>query len=131
MDFIMTKITKHFTKEELVCKCGCGAFNLAEGFAEKLEELRNALDKPMIVTSCCRCDNKNIMVGGAKDSYHKVTNDISNGTCAIDIKRKNYDYDSHLISIALELGWSVGIAKTFIHLDRRSDYGQDNVIYTY
>ena len=128
----MTKlIGKYFTKDELKCKCGCGAFELAEGFIDKLIELRTVLDKPMIVNSCCRCDNNNIMSGGAKGSYHRVTNYISKGTCAIDIKRKNYEYDAKLISIALELGWSIGLAKTFIHLDRRSDYGQPSVIYTY
>lgn len=121
----------HFTNDELKCKCGCGSLNLADGFANELENLRIKFGKPMIVTSCCRCDNNNIMAGGAKGSYHRVTNEISHGTCAVDIKRKSYEYDAELISLALKEGWSLGLAKTFIHLDRRSDYGQPNVIYIY
>jgi hypothetical protein len=120
-----------FTNDELKCKCGCGSLKLADGFANKLEDLRIKFGKPMIVNSCCRCDNNNIMAGGAKGSYHRITNEISQGTCAVDIKRQGYEYDAELISLALNEGWSLGLAKTFIHLDRRSDYGQPNVIYIY
>ncbi len=128
---------QYFTDDELKCKCGCGALVVADGFETKLHNLRVSFGLPMIVTSCCRCPEHNKKEGGAMPthsfvgSYHLTNHMVSNGTCAIDIKRQGYDYDAKLISIALATGWSVGIAKTFIHLDRRIDYGQPAVIYFY
>ena len=120
-----------FTKKELQCKCGCNSLILAEGFPEKLRQLRELFSRPMIVNSCCRCPSHNAVVGGADMSYHLTNNSISKGTCAIDILRRGYDYDSSLIQWALSLGWSVGLHRSFIHIDRRIDYGVPAVIYHY
>jgi len=120
-----------FTRTELQCKCGCNSLVLAEGFAENLRQLRELFKQPMIINSCCRCPRNNAVVGGADMSYHLTNNAISKGTCAIDIARRGYDYDSSLIQWALSLGWSVGLHKRFIHIDRRVDYGQPAVIYHY
>lgn len=124
-------MNKYFKKQELECKKCCGEVKLADGFADKLNILREAFNQPMIVNSACRCEKKNKSVGGAANSYHLLNNRFSNGTCAVDIARRNYAYDTALIKTAIELGWSIGVAKTFIHLDRRSDYGQPNVLYIY
>ncbi len=126
----MTK-SKFFSTIEMECKCGKKCLNLAPGFIEKLDELRVSFGYPMIVNSCCRCPTHNENVGGKPSSYHLIVNNIAKGTCAIDIKRKDYNYDAALIGAALDLGWSVGLAKTFIHLDRRGDYGAPRVIFTY
>ena len=126
----MTK-SKFFSTSEMECKCGKKCYNLAPGFIEKLDELREAFGYAMIPTSCCRCPTHNGKEGGKTSSFHLITNSISKGTCAIDIKRKDYNYDAALICTALDLGWSIGLAKTFIHLDRRGDYGAPRVIFTY
>ena len=120
-----------FSKSELQCKCGCNSLVLADNFADRLKYLRVAFHRPMIVNSCCRCPSHNAVVGGADKSYHLTNNAISKGTCGIDIKRRGYQYDSELIQMALNLNWSVGLHKSFIHLDRRVDYGQAPVIYHY
>jgi hypothetical protein len=119
-----------FSDKELKCKC-CGFSRFADGFEDKLRELRMMLSEPMTVTSCCRCEKHNKESGGAKGSYHLVSNSVSDGTCAVDIARRHPEYDARLIQVALSLGWSLGLAKTFIHLDRRVDFGQQRAIYTY
>lgn len=119
-----------FSRKELSCR-HCGKLELAKGFAEKLKELRLDLGVPMIVTSCCRCAAHNLAVNGASGSYHLTSNPIAGGACAVDIKRQGYAYDRELWMAALKKGWSVGISKKFIHLDRRADYGAPAVIFTY
>ena len=112
-----------FTDNELACR-HCGILKLAPGFADKLKELRLELGLPMTLSSCCRCSEHNRREGGNAGSFH-LTENIKwkvPGTCAIDVVRRGAEYDRKLLSTALTLGWSIGIAKTFIHLDRRSDY---------
>lgn len=111
-----------------------GKLVLAPGFAEKLKELRLEFGLPMTLSSCCRCSEHNRQEGGNAGSFH-LTENIKwkvPGTCAIDVVRRGAEYDRKLLSTALTLGWSIGIAKTFIHLDRRSDYtGLKAALFTY
>ncbi len=122
-----------FSDKELACR-HCGKLHLAPGFAEKLKELRLDVGLPMIVNSCCRCPKHNKAVKGSPRSFHLTDNLVYGtlGTCAIDIARRGYEADRQVITAALVNGWSVGIAKTFIHLDRRTDYTNlKAVIFTY
>jgi zinc D-Ala-D-Ala carboxypeptidase len=113
----------HFTKEEVTCKCGCGMLPTAN-FMKKLERLRDVYGKPMTVTSAARCVAHNAKVGGAPSSKHVEG-------IAIDVSVSNQDkWD--LAYLAMQYGFSVGVAKTFLHLDtRKSDerriwqYGKD------
>lgn len=113
----------HFTFDELKCK-GTGIVLLAVGFADKLEELRTQFNKPMIVNSCCRTPEYNKQIGGHPKSMHLTDNPYWNtgGACAIDIHCSSDGYKIRLRQLALDLGWSVGVYDTFLHLDRRSDY---------
>jgi len=112
-----------FTDAELACRC-CGELNLAEGFREKLNELRIAVNHPMTVTSCCRCQPHNSRVGGKPSSFHLTTNKW--GCCAADISCHDWTGAKRwkFIKTAMEHGWSIGInwTKGFIHLDIRDHY---------
>lgn len=110
----------YFTVDELKCK-GSGEFKLAEGFAEKLLDLRIAFDLPMLPISCCRSAEHNKKVGGA-DSSHHILEGI--GTHAIDIHCPDPLYRTALAKLALATGWTVGVKRTMLHLDRRTDYNQ-------
>ena len=109
----------YFSADELRCK-GSGLLKLADGFGEKLLDLRISFGHPMKVNSACRSTEHNAKVRGAKNSFHIC--DTDRGCCAIDIATPTPAYRTKLIKLALEQGWSVGIAKTFVHLDRRTDY---------
>jgi len=123
-----------FTPEELYCK-GSGDGVLAKGFSSHLKNLRLSYGRPMFVTSCCRSAKYNKDIGGHPRSLHVYDDPAhpTGGTCAIDIKRPADGVLLHrLISLATGQGWSVGIADSFIHLDRRKDYTDfENVIYFY
>jgi hypothetical protein len=113
----------YFTGEELACRSS-GGLLLADGFAEKLLTLRTKFGKPMPVTSCCRSSEYNRKISGAPDSFHIYDQPRRGfiGTCAIDISIQNPTDKGDLMSLAWQLGWSIGVHKNFIHLDRRSDY---------
>lgn len=112
-----------FTAQELKCK-GSGSLRLAIGFAEHLIELREAFGQSMRVLSCCRSTNYNKKVGGALKSFHIYDdpNLPAKGTCAIDIATPNIREKERLFHLAKSKGWSIGVYKNFLHLDRRSDY---------
>ena len=116
----------YFTKEELACPC-CGKLALEPPFLKELVKLRKKVGFAFHVNSCCRCIKHNYEVGGHPKSlhmmenpYHKDANESSIDTCAIDISRHNISSQrlAKLLTAALTSGWSVGIANTFIHLDR-------------
>jgi uncharacterized protein YcbK (DUF882 family) len=113
----------YFTEQELACR-GTGKLVLAPGFADKLIHLRKRFNQPMIVTSCCRSKEYNKQIGGNLRSFHVYDQPYhpTGGTCAIDIAITDGSNRGKLIHIAWQLGWSIGINKSFIHLDRRIDY---------
>ncbi len=134
------KFSDHFTIKELACPC-CGVIKLAPGFIEALESLRVLYDHPMTVNSCCRCKSHNDSkeVGGHPRSLHMFDNQVQEcDTNAIDIRRPNAFMLNKFLGIALNkdlnLGFSVGLADTFVHLDKRTEYTKLNlepVFYTY
>lgn len=52
---------KHFSEEEMKCKCGCGGLP-KHSFMVKLDELREGLGFPLIVSSGFRCPFYNLAV---------------------------------------------------------------------
>jgi hypothetical protein len=113
----------YFTKEELACRSS-GGLLLADGFAEKLLQLRTEFSRPMPVTSCCRSREYNHKISSTPNSFHIYDHPRHGfiGTCAINIAIKNPTGKGDLMSLAWHLGWSIGFNKNFLHLDRRSDY---------
>lgn len=106
-----------------------GTIRLAEGFADQLRDLRLQFGKPMRVNSCCRTPAHNDAVGGSRGSYHLTEGNASDGTCAIDIHAYDAKYVHRLLRVALSLGWSAGVYSTFVHLDRRADFGSKPIVF--
>lgn len=111
----------HFTDIELKCRC-CGELKLEHGFRDKLEQLRIVYGKPMVVNCAYRCVVHNKEVGGSKNSYHLKG-------MAIDVHCPDGRDRHKLVGLAIGLGWSVGVYKTFLHLDRRIDEGVEAVVF--
>lgn len=112
-----------FDRSELACKC-CGQVRLMEPFTNQLKRLRELLQRPMVVNSCCRCEAHNKQIQGHPRSLHMFT--IERGTCAIDIHCPDDAYRHRLMKIALDEGMSVGVYKTFCHIDMRTLIGKKN-----
>ena len=68
------RLTRNFTREELVCKCGCGEVheNNVRRLATLLQDLRDKIG-PIEILSGNRCARHNAAVGGSAGSYHLTT----------------------------------------------------------
>lgn len=61
----------HFQKSEFACKCGCGFDSIDYKLVSILESIRSHFgDRPVIITSGCRCAKHNAEVGGVQGSRH-------------------------------------------------------------
>ena len=61
--------TKNFKRSEFACPC-CGENGTKDELIEALQELRDYLGYPIIVTSGYRCKKHNTKVGGVSNSQH-------------------------------------------------------------
>jgi len=111
---------------------------LQEGFLSTLITFRMEYNKPMTITSACRSQEHNDWLRSrgypaSANSFHKIGNTKYNtDTCAVDVACSDGVSRKDLVELALKRGWSVGVAKTFIHIDRRSDYTElPQVLYVY
>lgn len=119
-----------FSRAELACK-GSGLLILAPGFGQALQGLRDALfaetGRRMFLNSACRSHAHNEAEGGHPRSLHvcDFPHWPTGGTCAVDVRAiegEDDDYRDHLVVLAWERGWSVGINPRFIHCDLRTPY---------
>lgn len=102
---------EHFKAHELCCK-HCGAQGVTQELVDKLDELRERMNMPLVLTSAYRCPNHPIEAKKKRPGYH------SKGIAA-DVAVTGGD-QIKLISIAYELGFKgFGIADSFVHIDLR------------
>jgi len=66
----MTKLSKDFEAGEFTCGCGCQKDKVSPVLIDKLQQLRDIIDKPIIITSGYRCLAYNEHIGGAVNSPH-------------------------------------------------------------
>lgn len=114
-----------FSHKELACK-GTGTGIFAPWFGVMLRQLREYVGVAMYLTSCCRsyAYNASPAVNGHPRSLHVYDKPYhpTGGTCAADVRKQGEEYNKTIVEAAWRLGWSIGLANTFIHIDRRSDY---------
>ena len=122
-----------FSKAELQCK-GSDLLLLHDSFAAHLPALR-ARWGPIRVTSACRSREHNKAVGGHPRSLHLTHNDHYQivGTLAADIWWSDWEPMAQLdfARLAHDAGWSVGLNRTFVHVDRRIDIGLRSRVFAY
>jgi uncharacterized protein YcbK (DUF882 family) len=107
----------HFTRAELECKCGCGEIVIVPEFLDRLERLREHLNRPMIVNSGYRCPEYNARVSNTgRDGPHTTGR-------AIDVRAAG-GAALILVRVARMFQFTgVGVfqkgphAKRFLHLD--------------
>ena len=106
------KWTDHFYKDETVCPCGCGKNDMSQEYMDWLETVRVEAGIPFFLNSAFRCPQHNSDTGGVEDSEH------CHGT-AVDVKVNGGLQRFVITKAAMKLGvFGLGVAKTFIHLDR-------------
>lgn len=108
------QLSPHFKRKEFACKCGCGFADVDIRLVEALEKLRTILgNKPILITSGCRCQAHNRKIGGASNSYHVQGK-------AVDIKASSVTVDSlHAAAekISEFANGGIGRYKAHIHVD--------------
>jgi len=123
-----------FPSRELACK-GSKEILLDSRFAAALPYLRLKFGRAMVLTSCCRSPAHNTKIGGHPRSLHLTVpfHPGAFGTMAADISWMAWPLAlrADFVKLALSLGWSIGRARTFVHVDRRVDIGLAQAEYTY
>ena len=66
----MGDLSKHFSRSEFRCKCGCGFATVDAELLVVLEDVREHFDSGVKINSGCRCTEHNKRVGGERDSEH-------------------------------------------------------------
>lgn len=65
------QLSENFYRYEFACHCGCGFDAVDAELIRILEDVRAKLgNRPITITSGCRCMAHNEAVGGAKSSVH-------------------------------------------------------------
>ena len=108
----MTKLSKNFTDSEFVCPC-CNGGIVSPILIDKLQQLRDLINKPIIVTSGYRCSTENKKVGGHSHSPHTIGE-------AADIKCKGAPliFLAHIAANNIK-GIRIGIYPNHLHIDIR------------
>lgn len=114
------QLLPHFHLREFACHCGrCPVVLISPTHLALLQQLRNALKRPITVTSGHRCAKHNAAVGGVADSQHP------RGT-ATDIKVAGLT-PAQVAEEAERIGFDgIGRYRTFTHLDSRGSRARWN-----
>jgi len=100
---------------------GIPCFNrMDKTFLDKLDDLRDEYGYPVHLNSSFRTKQYNKEIGGSTASKHMEG-------IAVDIRCTSSVRRARLVYAALDLGLSVGVAKTFVHVDDR----KDQLMFTY
>jgi uncharacterized protein YcbK (DUF882 family) len=106
-------VAKNFKLYEFECKDGSHIVKLDENLVEKLQRLRELVNKPIVITSAYRTPAYNASVEGSPKSQH-----MEGKACDIKISGLT---PSQVAKLAEQVGFTgIGIYKTFTHVDVRA-----------
>ncbi len=107
------QLSENFNLREFECHC-CGMVKVEPLLVERLQKLRDAIGRPLHITSGFRCPAHNDAVGGASLSQHLYGK-------AADISISNLPLTPvQLAQIAEAVGFDgIGIYPNFVHIDIR------------
>lgn len=104
-------VTANFTREEFVCKDGCGLYNMQEPVLFALQQARNIAGIPFKISSGSRCARHNRACGGKSASAHL-------DGLAVDVAAITSTTRAKVLVALLQAGFQrVGVAPGFIHAD--------------
>ena len=110
----MGDLTKHFSRSEFACRCGCGYDGISLATVMACEAVREHFKRPVRINSGCRCEGHNTAVGGSKNSRH-VAGDAADITVDKIDAAEVAAYCNHLIAD----NGGIGAYPTFTHIDTR------------
>jgi uncharacterized protein YcbK (DUF882 family) len=105
--------SEYFNRDEFACKCGCGFNTIDYELVKILEIIRHNFDRPMRITSACRCESHNRAVQGSSGSWHRKGR-------AADVQIDEVP-PVLILELARELEVpGLGSYETFTHIDTRN-----------
>lgn len=110
------RLTPHFTRSEMACKCGCGYDTIDVQTMQALNDLRLHFKRPVIINSAARCLEYNRFINSKDTSQHVIGK-------AADFYIKGMRLEDVFDYLTKEYAGRFGIGiykkKGFIHLDCR------------
>ena len=111
----MGNLSIHFDREEFACKCGCGFDTVDALLLMDLELIRVHFDRPVIITSGCRCKAHNDSLPNSSTSSQHLLGR------AADIVVGGGIPPSLVQEFANQAGFNgIGHYEGFTHIDSRS-----------
>ncbi len=105
------QLTKNFKAGEFFCKCGkCEDQIISLDHVNKLQQLRDDFDKPILINSAYRCPEHNKAEGGSPNSRH--TKGDATDIRVVGLSPKE-------VADRCEHFDGLGRYKTFTHIDSR------------
>lgn len=78
------RLSANLTRSEIACKCGCGFDEVDQTLVLTFQALRDFIQKPIIITSGCRCATRNKKVNGVPNSGHISGQALDLYVCGLD-----------------------------------------------
>ena len=105
-------ISKHFSRSEFACKCGCQQDTVDVVLLAILEIVRQHFDAPVRITSGNRCFMHNEFIGGMPLSFHLVSK-------AADVQIDGVDPGKVYAFLADKFtdNYGFGLYENFVHID--------------
>lgn len=69
---VSDKMSANFRKGEFACKCGCGYDDIKQELVDVVQVIRDKINRPITISSGCRCEAHNKRVGGVESSQHRL-----------------------------------------------------------
>jgi len=117
------QLSKNFDSDEYQCKCdlfSCDQQQLSSTLRDKIQCVRDEYGAPLEITSAYRCSEhqNTLRKSGIKTAVGKSTHEL--GT-AVDIRPYKHTKENmnRLFTILEKYFDSIGIAKSFFHVDER------------
>lgn len=110
----MGDLSKHFSRSEFACRCGCGQDTVDAVLITVLEHIRAHFGKPITVHSGNRCVAYNRRVGGASSSQHIISR-------AADIDVRGVSPAEVFAYVDTWHTGGLGSYPTFTHVDSRAE----------
>lgn len=107
---------KWVTKEEFICKCGCGDNRVTDDVVSRFNFARMLAGVPFVINSGYRCSSHNAAVGGRLGSAHTIGK-------AADIKVNDAKHRYAIVKALIESGFNrIGVYRTFVHADLSKEH---------
>ena len=108
----MAKVSPHFSRSEMACKCGCGFDTVDVELIDVLEVIRTLIG-PFTPNSVCRCETHNRAVGGSPKSQHLRAR-------AADVPTEDPERLYSFLDNLYPDVFGIGLYDDFVHIDTRS-----------